>query len=121
MTAPVTYPLVQPKPGDEDAQRGRRFLMPAPDSKTGNLPAGARLVDVPAQRVLRISYRGGFDRERIATALSTLIAEATARGLQTAGLPTLAGYNSPMRPEQEQTYEVLLPVRAPEVQVQPRP
>jgi hypothetical protein len=112
MTAPVTYPMVQPKPGDETAQRARRFLMPAPDSKTGELPTGAKLVDVPAQRVLRLSYRGGFDNARISTALTTLMSEATSRGLQAAGVPTLAGYNNPMRAEAEQTYEVILPVRA---------
>jgi len=108
MTAPVTMDA------DADPEGGKgpmRFLYPSSQTAPGPQGGALHVVDVPAQTVLRVAWRGAATPSDITHRIDRLRATARERGLETCGEPVVCGYNSPLLARERRTWEIILPVR----------
>jgi effector-binding domain-containing protein len=107
MTAPVT------STGVDDGTYHVRFSMPN-DWTIKTLPKPAnpdvQLIEVPAQQILAITFRGRDDVERVAEGTKRLLDYAAERDMEIDGQPTWAGYSAPYIPVPFRKWEMLLKV-----------
>lgn len=108
MTAPVTA-----TPQSAQGEWVVRFSMPSQytlDTLPRPAQAEIRLEQVPAMRMASVRFSGVMNDGKIARHQAELMDWITAQGLTPAGLPSYAGYNSPMTPGFMRRNEVLIPV-----------
>lgn len=107
MTAPVT------STGVTDGVYRIRFAMPE-KYRMQTLPKpvnpDVNLVEVDAQLVLAVTFRGRDDEKRIAAGTKRLLDHAAERDLEIDGNPTWAGYSAPYIPVPFRKWEMLVNV-----------
>lgn len=105
MTAPVEMTM------DEGLNAmDMAFLYERPSQGAAGTQGRVEVVDLPALTVLSISMRGDRSEEDVASAKRLLDARIAREGFVRAGPFRMLGYNSPMVPAAQRTWELQVPV-----------
>ena len=109
----MTAPVEQTLESDGSGRTSMAFLYARPGmGEAGEAKNGVRVVDLPAQTVLSIGFRGADSSDVAAEAVSQLRERAAELGgYEQAGPPRLLGYNSPFVPRSQRYFEVQIPLR----------
>ncbi len=117
MTAPVEITWSPPGTTQPATPVAMAFIYKTPDTGTpttasAETTGGVRVIDIPAQTVLSIGIRGGYEKDNFEAALGQLdqYLKSRASAYTRAGPPRYLGYNSPFVPPFMRFGEVQIPV-----------